>query len=1076
MRILQRFGLVAMMAASVVFSMGAEVLRTFTVPDPDGGPDRMMTVYGLTTIAEVNQNDANGRALLGEQSSQVTVRGVVQSATGALDPKDVSNPSAWFYISDGTGSVAVSKASAAAAIPSVAVGDSVEVATVILTQPNSTTLTGTRTLDFDASFFSDHLTILATGRPVNAPTTVTLDDLVTNGTAVEGDLVRVDGVSVVAPAEWPLSNQSGFVRITDGIDTVNLYVDNDTDLDAIPAPSGSFSLTGFVAQEDLDGAPFFQGHFLYPRSTADILQGDGDGTAVVSPSNVTEFATGVNLVFTLAGVQATLTAVELDVPATWTWSGSAGDVTLGGAGFSGASAPVVTSNGGGWSIRVDGTTISSTMNGTVTLANLTAPAVESSIFTVRTSAGGPAAAILLQPVVSVNSAALPGQVVINELLPVTNSGTQGSEGGEFIELFNRTTNDLVIGGWTLQDIGRTSECTLDARWAFPVGTVIPAQGYVVVCRNAFDAANNRGFLVDFPSFPGGVTLLEMFDSTVPVRPDVDHPATPNMVLLDPTADDNQIILLGGANTNVGQCSSPLVPFTLPSAELVVLKNVFDVTIDAVAYDAPTPCEESLCAAGSGAGPAYPFGPPKPLHSLGRNALAADTDDSAADLRPATQATPGAVNVPGDTDVPRLVEGSVEMASGSVFDIHFDEVVDEASATDPANYSITLDDERGSIAVVEVLPDRVEPFRHYVVITETIPAGATGTLVIDGVADLAFDGQTPNTLSASVPISTPLDALSICEVQTFDERGFSPYDGEVVTVAGFVTILPTSTDRFGIWVQEPGALGCGVNVFNFDYPDTVLRWGIELNDMVRIRGRVTEFVSSSSGSGAVTEIAASEDIQFFELIARGLEGPEPRIVSTHGANDETLEGTLVRTSGTVINANSLAAYIDDGSGSIQVFQNFSAIDLTRYTVGDVLQVTGVLTQFDSTEPFFSGYELIPQSQDAIVELDGTFARSTPTVEVARGVLVPELGEEIRITVTTTKRSDIIVEIFDVMGRKVITLYDGLGLGLMTFDWDGVGQDGSTVKPGAYVCHIRTVPLDGGSVLSRAAPIVVGTRLN
>jgi hypothetical protein len=292
-----------------------------------------------------------------------------------------------------------------------------------------------------------------------------------------------------------------------------------------------------------------------------------------------------------------------------------------------------------------------------------------------------------------------------------------------------------------------------------------------------------------------------------------------------------------------------------------------------------------------------------------------------------------------------------------------------------------------------------------------------------------------------------------------------------------------TDRVSIWVQEPG--GCGVNVFAFlpdngpeyatYFPD-VREFGVRLDDLVRIRGRVTEFVSSTSGSGAVTEIEAlTDDPAFYRFLARGAGAPVPIEVSTAEANDEGLEGTLVHTEGTVINSNDLAAWIDDGSGSVQVFQNFSNLDLTRFTVGDRLDVTGVITQFDSSEPFLDGYELVPRSQDHVFKVNGDFSPGGPSVEVERRVLVPDLGESIAISTRSPRRSDMIVEIYDAVGRKVVTLYDGIGLGEMTFDWDGRDQRGHTVDPGVYVCHTRAVPLDGGNIETRAAPIVVGMRL-
>jgi hypothetical protein len=160
----------------------------------------------------------------------------------------------------------------------------------------------------------------------------------------------------------------------------------------------------------------------------------------------------------------------------------------------------------------------------------------------------------------------------------------------------------------------------------------------------------------------------------------------------------------------------------------------------------------------------------------------------------------------------------------------------------------------------------------------------------------------------------------------------------------------------------------------------------------------------------------------------------------------------------------------------VFQNFSDLDLTRFIVGDRLDVTGIMTQFDSAPPFLQGYELVPQNQDAIFKVDGSFSAGAPVVRVEKRVLVPDLGESIRIETVAPQRTKLIAEIYDVVGRKRTTLYDGVGLGTVVFDWDGRDQRGSVVEPGVYLCRVRTVALDGGPVQNHTAPIVVGLRQN
>lgn len=1024
-------------------------------------PGPLRVVGGITAISAINANDGTGLSPL--EFSQVTIRGVVQIPPAHLDPFDRAQRTPWFWVHDGTGGIAVAglAGSAIAAVP----GDSVEVNTFVLTQPLGP-LRGTRTLDFSAVGIGT-ATVISSGRPLQPAQTVSAGQIRTQGATVEGSLVSVGGLSLVDPAEWPATGASAFVRVTDGVDTIRIRVDEDSDLDGTPPPADGFRVSGFVAQDDAAGIPYASGHFVYPRAFV-----------TVAPAAVVSGTAGVSLEFAFTPL-ARRDTVEVAIPATWTWT-APGDLTLAGPGFAGATTSF-TGSGGGWTVRVTGATLGGLAGGSLTVGSLTAPgAGETSVFATRAAAAlDPMAPVCASPGVEVIPAGSPGEIVINELYPRTTDQLQGVERSEFIELRNRTDEDIPIAGWTLSDIGRTPQCVLGARWAFPAGAVIPAQGFVVVCQTARDPApqNGGGFVVDFPGVTAAV--YEMYDPTAASnRPD--DPATPNMVLADPGAGDDRIYLLGGPNTNAGQCESPNVPgLLLPFEELVVLRNAFSTVIDAVEYREPGPCTSDLCGpsdpAGTGANDAYAYGAPKVGHTLGRDAASTDTDDSSADLRPSSTPTPGAANVPVDSVAPVLAIPAANIAlSASILEVRFDEPVDAALATDPGHYSVTTAS-RAALPVLQILPDPSEPLAHFFVVTDALPTGGEVTLGISGITDIVFDGGSGNSIDTTVVVPVPRDAYPICAVQATDEVGFSPLVGDTVLVAGYVTILPTSTERFSIWVQEPGSSGCGANVFSFDIPAELAVYGLEINDLVVIHGRVTEFISASSGSGSVTELASYGNTDFLRFLVRGLPGPDPREVTTGGANDESLEGTLVRTRGTVINSNALAAWIDDGSGAVQVFQNFSSLDLTRFTVGDRLDVTGVITQFDATEPYFEGYELVPQTQESIVLDDSGFTDHSPSVEVARRVLVPSLGETMDITVRTPRRADVIAEIYDSAGRKVTTFYDGLGLGEMRFSWDGRDQGGQVVPPGVYLCHVRATPLDGGSIVKHTAPIVVGLRL-
>ena len=85
--------------------------------------------------------------------------------------------------------------------------------------------------------------------------------------------------------------------------------------------------------------------------------------------------------------------------------------------------------------------------------------------------------------------------------------------------------------------------------------------------------------------------------------------------------------------------------------------------------------------------------------------------------------------------------------------------------------------------------------------------------------------------------------------------------------------PNSLDTRSGQLQLPAFLPDDDSTFVAEFPD-VQEFGIRVNDFAVVHGQVTEFVSSTSGSGAVTELAGiSEDPAFYRFLARGFDGPE-----------------------------------------------------------------------------------------------------------------------------------------------------------------------------------------------------------
>jgi len=106
-------------------------------------------------------------------------------------------------------------------------------------------------------FSPDSIAVISQGNATASPMMVTqLSEI------VENRLVMFTGMSLVDTAEWTGTGSGFNVRITNGsVDTITLRVDNDVDLYSMPAPLGTFSISGWVTQFD-PSAPRNEGYTL----------------------------------------------------------------------------------------------------------------------------------------------------------------------------------------------------------------------------------------------------------------------------------------------------------------------------------------------------------------------------------------------------------------------------------------------------------------------------------------------------------------------------------------------------------------------------------------------------------------------------------------------------------------------------------------------------------------------------------------------------------------------------------------------------------------------------------------------
>jgi hypothetical protein len=129
--------------------------------------------------------------------------------------------------------------------------------------------------------FLDTVYKIGTGTLKQAQQVQNLDE------STENDLVRLNNMQVVNQSAWtPTGNANGFsVKITDGVDTFELRIDEQVNLFNDPVPVGRFDVIGIGGQSDAS-SPYTSGYRLFPRYRQDIILING----INDKSNVTSLS------------------------------------------------------------------------------------------------------------------------------------------------------------------------------------------------------------------------------------------------------------------------------------------------------------------------------------------------------------------------------------------------------------------------------------------------------------------------------------------------------------------------------------------------------------------------------------------------------------------------------------------------------------------------------------------------------------------------------------------------------------------------------------------------------------------
>jgi DNA/RNA endonuclease YhcR with UshA esterase domain len=89
------------------------------------------------------------------------------------------------------------------------------------------------------------------------------------GEDTESQLIKIENLTLVDPAQWTNSGSGFNVDVTDGASIFTMRIDNDVDIYGTPAPTQAFNLTGIGGQFD-SSSPYTEGYQILPRYLADI--------------------------------------------------------------------------------------------------------------------------------------------------------------------------------------------------------------------------------------------------------------------------------------------------------------------------------------------------------------------------------------------------------------------------------------------------------------------------------------------------------------------------------------------------------------------------------------------------------------------------------------------------------------------------------------------------------------------------------------------------------------------------------------------------------------------------------------
>jgi len=314
-------------------------------------------------------------------------------------------------------------------------------------------------------------------------------------------------------------------------------------------------------------------------------------------------------------------------------------------------------------------------------------------------------------------------------------------------------------------------------------------------------------------------------------------------------------------------------------------------------------------------------------------------------------------------------------------------------------------------------------------------------------------------------------LTIAEARQ-DSNGDGVPDllGQTVTISGIATCEATlfSTSGVSFYVQDSTA---GINVYAYEAP-------MDLSP-----GEEWEITGEIKVYNGLTEISPSS-VDDYEYVGNpGV--PAPIQLARNQPVSEPLEGMLLAAGSpsllqwvTVATSPSYAGGgynfdVWNGQTVIPVRVNESTgVDVSGVAAGTRLFLKGIGGQYDSEEPYDSGYQLLPRYQTDITvfnpAIDNYFH-----LDVTGNPFAPDLGETMTIEYGGPQGARFNLTVFDRAGRDLAHLATNSPAGDL-FSWDGRDDWNEFLPMGQYLLYLEAV-YPNGDRLTTTETVVIAAPL-